>query len=281
MRLMPLSMFKFELKLTLKMMHMNHRLLLFLFLLILIGGAASAQYQPRIGRMVSLKVAGGPEVPAFEAKTGQTQGKIILMFHDRRGLDDQMKKEAERLMSEAQATVLALDIFERKKPADSLQAEAVIRQLDEQRVRNIIQAGLDYAGKFARIQTVGWGTGGAWSLQAAIMAGQRGYGCVVYYGKTELDTVKFRALAGPVMGCYGKKDKLVTSKWVSDFGEAIKAAGKEFSPLLFEAGHGFAQPGTTGYNPDAARKAGIAVVEFLKKNFETPFRKPTDAGEKE
>lgn len=281
MPLMRRSMFKFGQNSYLPMMQRISNLLLVFILIVVNGWSALAQYQPRIGRMVSLKVAGGPEVPAFEAKTGQTQGKIILMFHDRRGLDDQMKKEAERLMSEAQATVLALDIFERKKPADSLQAEAVIRQLDEQRVRNIIQAGLDYAGKFARIQTVGWGTGGAWSLQAAIMAGQRGYGCVVYYGKTELDTVKLRALAGPVMGCYGKKDKLVTSKWVSDFGEAIKAAGKEFSPLFFEAGHGFAQPGTTGYNTDAARKAGTAVVEFLKKNFETPFRKPTDAGEKE
>ena len=253
----------------------------FLIILSVCHGSAASGYQPRVGRMVSLKVEGGPEAAAFEVKGGQSQGKIILVFHDRKGLNDEVKMEAERLYSETQSTVLALDFFNRKIPADSLQAAVILQQTDEGRVVNIIKAGLDYAGKFGRIQTVGYGTGGSRALQAALMAGQRAYGCLIYYSVPQPDTTMLKELACPVAGFYSISDRSVPREQINRLKGDMDRAGKDLKTMFFDAPTGFALAGPPVYHSQAAKNARIEAVAFLRKNFETPFRKPVDAGSKE
>lgn len=241
---------------------------------------AQVRYAPRIGRMVSLKTESGPEVSVFEVKSGATTGKIILMFHEWWGLTDQMKMAAEKLFQEAGATVLLLDLYDKKVTFNPDSAAKMMGSLNEQRVRAIIAAAIDYCGKYSRIQTVGWCMGGTWSLQAALMAGQMGYGCVVYYGMPELNAARLEPLAGPVLGIYASKDQWITPAIVKEFDLAMKSSGKEFRYEMFNADHAFANPSNPRYNKEATARANSLMVEFLKKNFETPLRRPA-AGETE
>lgn len=235
---------------------------------------AQVRYTPRIGRMVSLKTENGPEVSVFEVKSGATTGKIILMFHEWWGLTDQMKMAAEKLFQEAGATVLLLDLYDKKVTFNADTAAKMMLSLNEQRVRSIIAAAIDYCGKYSRIQTVGWCMGGTWSLQAAIMAGQMGYGCVVYYGMPELDGARLEPLAGPVLGIYAGKDQWITPAIVKEFDLTMKSSRKDFRYETFNADHAFANPSNPRYDKEATARANAMVVEFLKKNFETPLRKP-------
>lgn len=230
-------------------------------------------YQAKVGKMVSLKTEGGKEAAVFEVKSGKSDGKIILLFHEWWGLNDYIKREAEQLHFETGATVLALDLYDRKVTTDPAEAGKLMQSLQEERARNIIKAALEYGGKFARFQTIGWCMGGGWSLQAALMAESRNYGCVVYYGMPEKDTARLSTLEAPVLGIYAKKDAWISPAIVKDFQERMKSVGKTLTVYSYDADHAFANPSNPKYDKVAATAAHQIAVDFIKKNFEVPFRR--------
>lgn len=230
-------------------------------------------YEPKIGKMVSLKTDDGKEARVFEVKSGASIGKIILLFHEWWGLTDQILKEAERLHQETGATVLALDLYDKRVTYNPEEAAKWMQELKAERAQAIIRAAIEYGGKFAKFQTLGWCMGGGWSMQAAIMAGDKGYGCVVYYGMPELDGAKLVQLQSPVLGIYGKKDQWITPELVGEFDKRMKVLQKPFTFHMYDADHAFANPSNPKFDKVATAAAHALVVDFLKKNFETPLHK--------
>lgn len=230
-------------------------------------------FEPKIGKMVSLKTDDGNEVAVFEVKSGASMGKIILMFHEWWGLTDQMKQAAEKLHVETGATVLLLDLYDKKVTYNPDSAAKMMQAVKEERVQSIIRAALEYGGKFSKFQTIGWCMGGGWSLQASIAAGDKGYGCVIYYGMPEFEVSKLKQLKGPVIGIYGTRDNWISPELVKEFDGRMKLANIPFTSYSYDADHAFANPSNPKYNKEATAKANAIVVEFLKKNFETPLRK--------
>lgn len=235
---------------------------------------APLDFVPKIGRMVSMKVEGGKEAAVFEVKSGKTNGALILMFHEWWGLNDYILREAERLHIATGATVLAVDLYDRKVATTAEEAAKLMQGVQKERVESIIKSCIEYGGKFSRIQTIGWCMGGGWSLQASILAGQQGYGCVVYYGMPEMEKEKLTQLGGPVLGIYAKKDAWITPQLVLEFEENMKVVQKPFKYYSYDADHAFANPSNPKYDNLAAAKANELVIQFLKDNFNTPFRKP-------
>jgi hypothetical protein len=47
---------------------------------------------------------------------------------------------------------------------------------------------------------------------------------------------------------------------------AMHAAGKAFDYSVYDADHGFGEPGANVYNPEAARISGMRSNAFLAKN---------------
>lgn len=231
-------------------------------------------YEPKVGKMVSLKTDDGREAAVFEVKSGKSEGKIILVFHEWWGLNDYIKREAEQLHFETGATILALDLYERKVTTDPKEAGELMQSLKEERVRSIIRAAIDYGGKFSRFQTIGWCMGGGWSLQAALMEEDKNYGCVVYYGMPEADSGKLATLKAPVLGIYAKKDKWITPEVVQSFKKNMQSVSKELIVYSYDADHAFANPSNPQFDKPSTEDAHKKTVEFIKKNFELPFRKP-------
>ena len=238
-------------------------------------------YEPKIGHMVSLKTEDGKEAAMFEVKTGASIGKIILMFHEWWGLNDQMKEAAEKLHMQTGATVLLLDLYDKKVTYNPDSAAKLMQSVKEERARAIIKAAIEYGGKFSRFQTIGWCMGGGWSLQASIMAGEKGYGCAIYYGMPEFDVAKLKQIKGPVVGFYGTRDAWISPELVKEFEGKMNVAGIPFTYYSYDADHAFANPSNPKYNKEATAKANAIVVEFLKKNFETPLRKTEGGAEAE
>jgi len=225
-------------------------------------------YQPNIGKMVSLKCADGKESKVFEVKSGTAgMGKIILMFHEWWGLNDYMKREAERLHTETGFTVIAMDLYDGKLATNPDSAGKLMQGLREERARAIITSGIEYAGKFGKIQTIGWCMGGGWSLQAALMAGTQCVGAVMYYGMPETDTTKLAKLTAPVLGIFATKDQWISPKVVDTFSTNMKALNKSLEVKNYNADHAFANPSNPKFNKEFSEEAHQLVVAFFKKNF--------------
>lgn len=225
-------------------------------------------YQPTIGKMVSLKCADGRESKVFEVKSGTAgMGKIILMFHEWWGLNDYIKREAERLHTETGFTVIAMDLYDGKLATNPDSAGKLMQGLREERARAIITSGIEYAGKFGKIQTIGWCMGGGWSLQAALMAGTQCVGAVMYYGMPETDTTKLAKLTAPVLGIFATKDQWISPKVVDTFSTNMKALNKSLEVKNYNADHAFANPSNPKFNKEFSEEAHQLVVAFFKKNF--------------
>lgn len=232
------------------------------------------EFEPKIGKMVNLKTADGKECRAFEVRAGQGLGKVIILFHEWWGLNDYIKREAERIFSETGFTVLALDLYDGKVATNPDSAAVYMKNLTESRARNIIQAAIEYAGEKGKIQTIGWCMGGTWSLQAAMMAGDHCAGCVMYYGMPEKDLEKIKNFNAPVIGFFGSKDQWISPAVVNEFDAAMKKAGKTFTFKEYDADHAFANPSNPKYNKIATEDAHAKAIEFIKEHFQQAFTPP-------
>ncbi len=231
-------------------------------------------YQPQIGKFVSLKCADMKEARAFEVKSGKSQGKVILLFHEWWGLNDHILKEAERFHMETGYTVLALDLYDGQVTDDPARAAKLMQGASEPRIRTIILAALDYCGEHGKVQTIGWCFGGGWSLQAAIMGGDNVKGCTMYYGMPEKDSTQLAKLKAPVLGVFGTKDKWISPEVVKGFQSDMKAQGKELRVENYNDDHAFANPSNPGYDKVATEDAHKKVVAFIKEHFPEPVMAP-------
>lgn len=252
-----------------------------LLLMLLVSSVLYAQepFKPRFGRLVSIKTSKGAEVRLFEAKPGKWDGALILLFHDINGFNDAILKSAEQLAVETGAVVLAPDLLDRRGATDTASIRRLLAQVDDARVSDIVRSCIDYGGKFCRIQAIGWGRlGGTYSLRALMMAGDRGYGGVVYQGEVIADTSRLKSIEGPVLYFQGSRDKSITPASITDFQKAMLALSKPVEIIPVEASHGYALPGQPAYKPDLASVSRKQAVEFLKKNFLVPLRRRAPAG---
>jgi carboxymethylenebutenolidase len=225
------------------------------------------RFIPAKGKMVTIKTRDGKESSAFEVRADKATNNYLLVIHEWWGLNDYIKQEAEKLQGElGNVNVIALDLYDGRVAMTADSAAKIMGEAKEERIRAIIGGAIDYAGKDAKIQTIGWCFGGGWSLQASLIAGKQGTGCVMYYGMPEKDAAKLKTLNAPVLGLFASKDEWITPAVVSQFEKDMKTAGKEITVKSFAADHGFANPSNPHYDKAAGDEAHGLAVGFLKKH---------------
>ena len=161
--------------------------------------------------------------------------------------------------------VLAIDLYDGKVAANPEEAGKLMKGVVQVRAEAIINGAIAYSGKSASITTIGWCFGGGWSLQASILAGKQGAGCVMYYGMPETDLAKLKKLNANVLGLFASKDQWINDKVVKQFEQDMKTAGKELTVKTFDADHAFANPSNPKFNKEAAGEAHVMAIDFLKK----------------
>ncbi len=221
------------------------------------------------GKMISYKTADGKDANAFEVKSKTPTNNYLFVFQEFWGLNDYIKQEAERLQNEVgNINVLALDLYDGKVATNRDTAAKYMSEAKEDRIRAIIKGAIDHVGSNARIQTIGWCFGGGWSLQASIMAGKQGTGCVMYYGMPEKDVTKIKSLSAPVLGLFAGQDKWITKDKVDQFEKDMKANHKEITVKTYDADHAFANPSNPKHDKAATEDANKLAVAFLKKHLQ-------------
>lgn len=219
------------------------------------------------GEMITFATVSG-EGRAYFLKTPKASSKVVFVFHEYWGLNDYIKREAQRIQKDlGDVSVYAIDLYDGKVATTPEDAGKLVQSVSESRARAIIEGAIAKAGSDAKIATIGWCFGGGWALQAAIMAGIQTQGCVIYYGMPETDISVLKTLQGPVLGHFASKDAWITPAVVADFKKNMKAAGKKLTVHMYNADHAFANPSNPKYDKKLSAQAYKKTLAFFKEIF--------------
>ncbi len=225
-------------------------------------------YSSDKGKMVAITCKDGKPANAYEVRTAKASNKYLVVIHEWWGLNDYIKREAVALFEElGDVNVIAIDLYDGKVADAPDKAQECMKSLTDDRAKAIINGVVEYAGKNAKIQSIGWCMGGGWSLQTSLLAGKQMKGCVMYYGMPEKSVDKLKTIACPVLGIFANKDKYITPEVVAQFEKDMKAAGKTLTVKRYDADHAFANPSNPHYEKTMADEAHGIAVKFLNANF--------------
>lgn len=217
------------------------------------------------GEMITFKTTDGKDGQAYRVLPDTQTTKVVFMFHEWWGLNDYIKQEAERLQQElGNVTVYAIDLYDGQIATTTPEAQKLMSTLSDTRAKTIIAAALEMVGPKAQVSTIGWCMGGAWSLQAALLAGRQAKACVMYYGMPEQDINKLRTLNCDVLGIFGTQDNHISPTVVRGFQANMKKAGKKITVHNYDAVHAFANPSNPKYNKEYAADAHKKALAYLK-----------------
>lgn len=218
------------------------------------------------GKMVEFSTPDGGTGKAYAIKSNTASKKYLFVIHEWWGLNDQVKKEADHLNTAlGDVNVMALDLYDGQVTDDPDKAGEYMKSVTEERCNAIIKGALAEAGNDASVTTIGWCFGGGWSLRSSILAGDRGAGCVMYYGLPVTKADEIAPLKADVLGIFAKHDGWINQKVITPFEGLARATGKQLDVHWFDAEHAFANPSSPRYNQAAATAANALALEFLKE----------------
>ncbi|NNC94713.1 MAG: dienelactone hydrolase family protein [Chitinophagales bacterium] len=221
------------------------------------------------GNMIQFPTGGNLKGNAYFIAADKKSDKYLFVLHEWWGLNDHIKKEADRYheLFKGGVNVIALDIYDGKVADNREDAAKYMKGAGIDRNREIINGAIAYAGKDAKIATIGWCFGGGLSLETAILASSQSIGCVIYYGQPSMDVSRLRTLNCDVLGIFASLDGWIDHEMVENFRVAMEEAEKGFSFEFFEADHAFANPSSERYDENAAQMANRMAESYLKKAF--------------
>lgn len=218
------------------------------------------------GTMIEFPTADGKAAKAYFIKAAGKSKKYLFVIHEWWGLNDHIKKEADKYAADLKdVNVIALDLYDGNTASNREDAAKLMGGMSDARARAIVNGALAFAGKKAKVATVGWCFGGAWSLQTAIEGGKKVKGCVMHYGFPEMNTEKLKKLETDVLGIFAEKDAFISVETVKQFEEKVKEAGKTITVYNYVAVHAFANPSNPDFNEQATKDAyENKVLPYLK-----------------
>ena len=218
------------------------------------------------GKMVAFKTPDGLEAKGYFLQAKTKTNNWVFVFQEWWGLNDNIKRQSEQLYKDlGNVNVLALDMYDGKLATDRENAGKFMQEFKQERGDQIVKGALAYAGKNAKVGTVGWCFGGGQSLQASLNLGAQAAGCVIYYGMPVDDVERLKTLKPDVLGIFASREKYISPEVVNKFESNMKAAGKNLIVKSYDAEHGFANPSAPIYNKEAADDAWKLTLEFFKK----------------
>lgn len=199
----------------------------------------------------------------------------VLVIHDWWGLNDEVRAFADRLAAEGYI-VLAVDLYHGGVAETVDGARRLMLGVVENRkatTENLRQAYtfIDMVAGAPRIATLGFGFGGGWSLDTALMFPDKLDAAVIYYGQVSSDPDVLEALSVPLLGIFGGADAGIRVSSVESFERALKSLGKPAEIKVYpDARHAFANPADDAYDAKAAEDAWEKTLEFLQHHIGEP-----------
>jgi carboxymethylenebutenolidase len=217
---------------------------------------------------VEFEANGGKATGYLAEPDGEGPGLIVL--HEWWGLDDNVRKMADRFAEEGFVTLVP-DLFHGDSTEEPSEAEKQLMALkvDEavKEMKGAVTYVLDHDKCDGKVGAVGFCAGGGLSVWAASADARIGAAVTYYYvmphGKPDFSTIE-----APVLGHFGTEDEFIPPDDAKALEAELQEAGVEAAFEYYEgAGHAFANDhdrlGT--YDEGHAKKAWKRTVSFLKE----------------
>jgi carboxymethylenebutenolidase len=218
------------------------------------------------GEMMQFDTPDGKKANGYLIKANKKSDKWLFVYQEWWGLNDNIKRQADTFYGDlgSEVNVLALDMYDGIVATDPKEAGKLMQGADENRLNAIMKGGIGFAGKKAKIASVGWCFGGGLSLKSALNAGKQAVGSVMYYGMPVKDVEKLKTLNCDVLGLFAT-EQWISKEVVEEFAANMKTAGKQLDYKIFDAAHAFANPSNPKYDEPKAKEAYSMAIRYLKK----------------
>ncbi len=225
------------------------------------------QYESPRGSMIRFETLDGKPGNAYYVPSTEATSRVLLIFHEWWGLNDYIRREADRWQDSLGAVdVYAVDLYDGKVAGTQEQAGSYAAALDKRRTDVLIRGMLAKAGRDNQIATLGWCLGGGYAFRAAVLAEKQAAGCVMYYGFPEKDVRNISPLQCDVLYIRASKDAFIPQSTVDPFAEQVQQTGKKITVIPYNAVHAFANPSNPKYDAVAASDAQQKALAFLRSH---------------
>jgi carboxymethylenebutenolidase len=226
----------------------------------------------RVAALTNVRVPGGGagEVAAYLVRPpGEGSFPAVVMIHEFWGLREDIIRKADTLAEEGYV-VLAPDTLRGRSTAwlpTAIYQTATQAQEDVNADLDAVFAWLTARPEVdpERIAVIGFCYGGRMALRYSLHNPQVA-AIGNFYGETETDVSRLRALPGPLLGIFGAEDWMIPLEDVRAFERALEEAGATFEVTVYEGvGHAFIDaddPRTAG---GAQAEAWAQIVRFLAR----------------
>lgn len=188
----------------------------------------------------------------------------VLLVHDFWGVTEYNQAWAERFAAQGHRAAV-VDLYDGDLPSDADAARARMRGVRPEQAQRKLAAAVRWLAEGpGRVITLGWSFGGLHALRAALDEPERVAGCVCIYSRMIADPKALRTLGGPVLGIYSSTERGWPEKQ-RRFEQAMAEAGGSAEAVLYDAGHGFCNPHSPHYDPEAAEGAVRASLGFADR----------------
>jgi carboxymethylenebutenolidase len=222
-------------------------------------------HQSEIGKMITIKTSDGKDANGYLLMAKKKTNNWVFVFQEWWGLNDHIKREAEQLYNDlGNVNVIALDMYDGKLATTPADAGKFMGEFKQDRGNIIVKGAIAYAGKDAKIATVGWCFGGGQSMQASLAAEKQAVACVIYYGMPEGDVSRLKNLNCDVLVIWPTQDKWINKDVMDKFEVDMKSAGKKLTVKAYDADHAFANPSNPKFNKDFTADAYKSTLDFFK-----------------
>lgn len=222
------------------------------------------------GKMITFACADGKDANAYVIMAKKKTDNWVFVFQEWWGLNDNIKRQSEDLFKElGNVNVLALDMYDGRVATTADDAGKYMQEFKQERGNAIVSGALAYAGKNAKVGTIGWCFGGGQSMQAALTAAKQAVACVIYYGMPEEDVNRLKTLNCDVLNIWPTQDKWINKEVTDRFEKNMKEAGKKLTTKAYDANHAFANPSNPmgSFNEAAYKDSWKHTIEYFKARF--------------
>jgi carboxymethylenebutenolidase len=221
------------------------------------------------GEEITFDTPDGQQGTAYYLAAKGNSNQYLFVIHEWWGLNDQIKREADKLHQDLDNVhVMALDLYDGKVANNREQAQQYMQSASTDRSQAIINGAIQHAGDDAEIATIGWCFGGGWSLRATILADDQAAGCVMYYGMPVQEMEEIKEIEADVLGIFAEQDGYITPQVVEEFEQKMREANKDITVHMYDADHAFANPSGARYDEEAAKDAYDKTLAFLKAHLD-------------